>query len=173
MGQEVAVELMAAVEASLVDSPYVVRPTRAGFDVALNLTDARWWSLYQRQGLRHTFVQHVALKRSSRLYRVTDEAYEVDWAVGAAAGLEPRLGIRIKHRAGRVVNLTFTPASAVRDVQTDYTFSSEEARRLITNAARRLGWVQRLDRAQKVGIIIGVAGLAVALTTIFLAITYA
>jgi hypothetical protein len=174
--QQAAGEFLARVQAAAAGTPYVVRPTRAGFDVSLDVSNARWWTPLQRQGVRRTFVHHVALGRRGKWYSITDDAFEMDWSVGAGAGLVPQVGARIAAQAGRIANVSFGKTAAIRydgasGPTYHYSFSSEEGRQLITAAAKELRWSQRPGTAEKIGIAVGVLGLAVAVLTVVLAIS--
>lgn len=175
--QQPAGELLARVQAAVAGSPYVVRPTRAGFDVSLNVDDARWWASLQRQGVRRAYVHHVVLSRRGKRYSITDDAFELDWAVGAGAGLVPRVGARIEQQAGRIVNVSFGRSASAGDGAfgrpREYRFSSEEGRQVITAVAKELRWSQSRGTAEKVGLAVGVLGLAVAVLTVILAISLA
>ena len=167
----VAQVLLARVQAATARSPYVVRPTRAGFDVTMDLANAQWWAALQRQGLRRTHVHHVALHPKRKRLTITDEAFELAWAVGPGAGLMPRLGARVAQHSGRIVNVKFGRTVATGQTGTGYTFSTEEGRGLITTAAKDLQWSQRLGTGEKVGIAVGFLGLLVAALTVVLMIT--
>jgi hypothetical protein len=135
-----------------------VSPTAEGFDVFLDIVDARWFQLYAAAGLERTFVHHVALV-GGRDFAVTDDSHTLEWEAG-----HPRLGARLERFTGRRHELSFQKTIAISERArlepvVDYTFSSEEGRRLVKGAARELGLREHLPATAKVGLWFAVAVL--------------
>ena len=146
-------------------TPYVVSPTPEGFDVALDIVDARWYQLYAKAGLERTFVHHVTMA-GGRDFTITDDSHTLEWEAG-----HPRLGARVERFVGRRYDVGFRKTIAVTedariDTVVDYTFSSEEGRKLIKGAAKELGLREHLPASAKAGLWIAVAVL-VAMAVLF------
>ena len=146
-------------------TPYVVSPTPEGFDVALDIVDARWYQLYAKAGLERTFVHHVTMA-GGRDFTITDDSHTLEWEAG-----HPRLGARVERFVGRRYDLGFRKTIAVTedariDTVVDYAFSSEEGRKLVKGAAKELGLREHLPASAKAGLWIAVAVL-VAMAVLF------
>ena len=146
-------------------TPYVVSPTPEGFDVALDIVDARWYQLYAKAGLERTFVHHVTMA-GGRDFTITDDSHTLEWEAG-----HPRLGARVERFLGRRYDVGFRKTIAVTedariDTVVDYAFSSEEGRKLIKGAAKELGLREHLPTSAKAGLWIAVVVL-VAMAVLF------
>lgn len=136
------------------DTPYTVTARDDGFDVGLDIVNARWFGIYSAQGLKSVFVQRV--KVDEKQYTITDRTYSVSWSAGA-----PRLKLQVEAFVGRTyqfstqktwgLNGRGEPAKVV-----DYTFSSEEGRGLIKAAAREVGLKERMPLSVKAPLILGI-----------------
>ena len=141
-------------------TPYVVSPTADGFDVALDIADARWYQLYAKAGLKKTFVHHVAMT-GPKDFTITDDSFEMSWEAG-----HPRLGVRLERFVGRRYEFSFQKTIAITeqarlDTVVDYTFSSEEGRKLVKRAGKELGLREHLPASAK-----GALWLAIAVVVV-------
>jgi hypothetical protein len=146
-------------------TPYVVSPTPEGFDVALDVVDARWYQLYAKAGLERTFVHHVQMA-GDRDFTITDDSHTLEWEAG-----HPRLGARLERFVGRRYDIGFRKTIAITedariDTVVDYTFSSEEGRKLVKEAAKELGLREHMPASAKVGLWFAIAVL-VAMAVLF------
>jgi hypothetical protein len=146
-------------------TPYVVSPTPEGFDVALDVVDARWYQLYAKAGLERTFVHHVQMA-GDRDFTITDDSHTLEWEAG-----HPRLGALLERFVGRRYDIGFQKTIAITedariDTVVDYSFSSEEGRKLVKKAAKELGLREHLPASAKVGLWFAIAVL-VAMAVLF------
>jgi hypothetical protein len=159
------------------DTPYVVEETDKGFDLRIDLADARWYGVLTKSGLKRTFVFHVELEEDSRIYRVTDDSYELEWTVGAV-GPVPVLGakLEVERELGRKHEFEFKKTYALDErgrpgAVVDYKFSSGEGRQLITDAAS--GWTERRGTAEGIARFVAFGtGALVVLLLIVLAVIF-
>jgi hypothetical protein len=146
------------VERNAEGTPYAVTPTPEGFDVGIDIVDARWFELYEKVGLSRTFVHHVAVDGST--YTITDDSRTLEWEAGS-----PRLGATLERFVGRKHELSFQKTVAVSERArvekvVDYTFSSEEGRRLITSAAKEQGLKEHMPLSAKIGLWVAILVIA-------------
>ena len=146
-----------AVQRRTADTPYTVTPTDTGFDVGLDVVDARWFGLYGAAGLHRTFVHHVAV--GAGYYRVTDDSRTMRWEAGV-----PRLSRATERFVGRKLQFgtakIWAPGLDGRlEKVVDYTFSSEEGRGLITDAAREIGLTQRQPLSVRIGTTVAIVAV--------------
>jgi hypothetical protein len=142
-------------------TPYVVTATAEGFDVGIDIVDARWYELYQKVGLSRTFVHHVAVDGTT--YTITDDSRTLEWEAGT-----PRLGATLERFSGRKVELSFQKTVAVSErgrveKVVDYTFSSEEGRRLVKDAAKEQGLKEHMPLNAKIGLWVAIVVVVVML----------
>lgn len=135
-------------------TPYAVTAREDGFDVGLNIVDARWFGLYKAQGLKRAFVHRV--KVDGAHYTITDRTYAVSWSAGA-----PRLSLHAEAFVGRKYQFSFQKTWALNGEGepakvVDYRFNSEEGRGLIKAAARDLGLKEHMPWSVKAPLIFGI-----------------
>lgn len=157
--------LREAVQQAAEGTPYAVSPTADGFDVALDVADARWYGLLEKAGLKKTCVHHVHVTESGS-YSITDDSRELEWVAGT-----PRLGARAVRQTGRVKEISFRKTWAFNEQGkpakvVDYRFSSEEGRSMVTAAAKGLGLRQVRGTTEKVAIGFAVVGAVGAVITV-------
>lgn len=162
-------EFFAAVSQAATNTPLQVTRTERGFDVTTNIADASWTSLLYKQGLRQVFTHHVMVDDGK--YAIRDDVYDVRWQVGmdAQAGIPvPVLELTMQRNMGTVVSHSSQKTygrsenGEISEVS-DYTFNSEEGRRLIVAEAQRLGLKKMLDFHTRVGLIVGIGASIFAL----------
>jgi hypothetical protein len=147
-------------------SPYVVEDTAEGFDVRLDLADARWHSLMSRESLRRVFVHHVAVDEEHGSLSITDDSRTVTWKAGLDSRdgkLVPSLSGEAVRFQGRVVQVSRQKVLAWDEKGTygtvvDYRLDSREGHALIRTAARELGFEQRRGTSERIGLVVGVIG---------------
>jgi len=169
-------ELRAAVAARAAGTPYTVVPTAEGFDLRIDLADARWYGLLGTAG-RKKFVQHrVQLDEAARRFALVDDHYDLRWEAGvdpSGPGV-PRLvaAAEASRTTGRVREFSFERTVGVDagtrrpDVVVDYVFRSAEGQAMVREPAQQLGWRERRGAAERVGIVAAVVGGAGALLTV-------
>lgn len=162
-------QLMAAVRARTEGTPYVVTPTPQGFDVQIDLADASWYALLYKQHLERTWVYHVKVEdETSKTLSITDEVRDVDWRVGAesSGGVPvPVLTMSKSGAKGRFETKSFQKTWAVNEQGeygkvVDYSFTSSEGRDLIRGPARELGWTDKRGGAERIGLYVALATVA-------------
>ena len=139
-------------------TPYVVTATDRGFDVGIDIVDAQWFELYRKVGLERTFVHHVAVDGTT--YTVTDDSRTLEWEAGS-----PRLGATLERFVGRKYELSFQKTIAITeearlDTVVDYTFGSEEGRRLVKRAAKEQGLKEHMPLNAMIGLWVAIAVIA-------------
>ncbi len=166
-----ALELYTRVQAAAANGHYTATPTADGFEVSIDLRVPQWSSLLLQRRVKRVLTHRVSLDPPNRRLTITDVLREVQWtSVGGVV-----LGRSIKVDRGRVWHKSKTVTIGKRDdgrlgVVDQDTFSSEEGRRLITDAARALGWTQRAGWQAKAGLIAGLVGGVGALVAVLLAL---
>jgi hypothetical protein len=153
--QSAAEEFRRRVEAAAEGTPYVVTATDRGFDVALDIVDARWFGILNKAGLSKVYTHHVAV-RGDGSYTVTDDVRTVEWVSGV-----PRVTASAERIHGRVKEFGVQTVWAVDEngrfgQVVDFRFSSEEGRDLITGVAAQLDLRQRRGAAETTGLVFGV-----------------
>lgn len=169
-------ELIAAVEARLADTPYRLEVTEAGFDVGVDLAQAKYYTLMYQKKLEKTFTYRVALNEADKSMSITDDSWELEWKRGAdvSGGTPvPTLGARVSRSVGRFESKSFQKTYAVDESGqfgkvVDFSFDSSEARKLIREPATELGWSEHAGAAQKIGLVVGVGAAVLALVVVVL-----
>jgi hypothetical protein len=180
-------ELIEEARVAAAGSPYVVHERPYGFDLAVDVADARWWTLLRRNALERVFTHEVHLDEADRTLSVTDVSQRLEWdgpevdgppglhvehrTPGRSHGLslDNELGVDDGGRVGAVVDHVVDHAvdhavdhvvdHAVDDT-VDHTFEVTEGRELIRAAADAAGWAEKRGRDQSIGL--AVAGIAAA-----------
>lgn len=163
-----AAELYARVQAAAAGTLYTVTPTEDGFEVAIDVRHPQWQSLLHQRQIKMVYTHRVSLDPSKRIYRITDvtrrvERTQAGWLV-LSASYEMNYG-RLLYSAqfgSRGGGAAGSPGQ--------YTFSSEDGRRMITEAARALGWTQRMSGVTLAALIVALVGGLGALVAVLAAV---
>ena len=158
-------DFAAAVKELAKGSPYVVKPTKRGFDVTLDIVNAKWFDLYHLNGLSRVFTHHVTVSADGT-YSVTDDMRNLEWQAGL-----PELSASVERTRGRTWERSAEKIWALgTDLQygkvVDYTFNSEEGRGLITTAAEQVGLKQKRGTEERIGLLFAAIGAAGAVLTL-------
>ena len=155
-------EFLAAIRQATADTPYAVKETPRGFDLTIDVADARWLSILRAHGLKKVFTYKVTLDEAKQQLSITDVSNTLSWGAG---GTTPRLTGSATARSGRVYEKSFRKEYGV-DIDTrkvgkvvDYSFDSSEGRDLIRGVARDQGWSERMGGQQRGAVVFGVAVL--------------
>lgn len=147
------------------DTPYIVTATDDGFDMTLNIVDAKWYTLLYKNGLKRTFKIHARLDDKNKVARTTDTLYSLDWQGGADAGtLMPRLGGQVSVQKGEVWNYSSSKQYGITEdgkvgKTVDYTFSTSEAKSWLDSELKAAGWKRGLGAEAKGALIVGIGTL--------------
>ena len=158
-------EFVRSIETAAEGTPYVVARTKRGFDLTLDIVDAKWFGLYHKEGLHRVYTHHVEVPYDGT-YEVTDDARTVEWQAGV-----PTISGSVERIRGRVLELSSEKVWALGEdlrpgAVVDYRFNSEEGRHLIRAVADRLGLEPRRGRDERIGLFFAVLGGAGALVTV-------
>lgn len=141
------------------DTPYTVTPTEKGFDLKVDIVDAKWWGVLNRAGMTKAYIHHVSVP-DPQTYEVTDAYVDVEWSAGV-----PSAHYTQEHASGRVYKKSFDVAYAFNEDHKlekiySYTFDSEESRKLLKDAAKSLGMKERMGATEKIGLAVGLGTIA-------------
>ena len=163
-------ELYDAVRSLADRSPYAVDRTDDGFVVHVDVADAKWYALLQKQGLRTTVRHIVRVRPEQRTFTITDDVRSLDWQAGLAGG-RPVLSASASRSYGRTIALGRRKVWAWDEKLRygkvlDYTLDTEESRALIRTAAKELGYRERMPAVMKFALAMAVLGAGGAVVTL-------
>jgi hypothetical protein len=142
-------------------TPYTVDRSGDAVTVRVDLADARWWALLQRQGLTKSYSTTLSPAGPAKAAR-SDALTEFEWAAGPDGQLVPRLTGRASSVGGRVwaVGAEKTWALGPDGVTkvVDYRLDSGELHGLVKATLDRAGWSTALDTQSKIGLWVGAVG---------------
>jgi hypothetical protein len=157
-------ELITSVRAAAAGTPYAVRETLHGFDLTIDVADARWLAVFKAHGLKKVFTHKVRLNEADHSLTITDVSNTFSWSGG---GSSPRLQASAATQRGRVYEKSFRKELGV-DLKTgrvgevvDYSFDATAGRDLIRDVAKDQGWDEKMGGTQKGAVIFAGATLAV------------
>ena len=162
-GGAAASELRRAVAERVAGTPYEIVDTPDGFDLRIELANARWYGLLGKAGRKRVVQHRVTLDEPHKKYVILDDLYDVRWEVAAdvEGGRLPRLVASGEKRrtTGRVMfEYSFEKTIGVDaetkkpDVVVDYVFNASEGQKMIREPAKALGWSERWNTPAKVGV---------------------
>jgi hypothetical protein len=129
-------------------TPYAVAERPYGFDLTVDLADARWLTITRAHGLKRVFTHEVHLRDDGR-YGITDVDNTVSYSGGAAS-----LSAGRSFKRGRVMSYSRRVEFGL-DARTgqvgkvvDYSFRAGEGRELVRRVAKELGWTEKLNGEQ-------------------------
>lgn len=145
------------IQAATADTPYVATPTDDGFELTLQLADARWHELLSTSGVTYRHAFKVTVEDDA--FRILQTRQRVEWRAGV-----PRAEGSVAGAVGRFYEFgaertwVFRPDGTVRRV-VDYSFTSHEGLELIRGIGKQLG-LREKQPWQVIGAV-AMAGLAV------------
>ena len=129
-------------------TPYAVAERPYGFDLTIDLADARWLTITRAHGLKRVFTHEVHLEDNGR-YGITDVDNTVSYSGGVAS-----LSAERTFKRGRVMNYSRRVEFGL-DARTgrvgkvvDYSFRAGEGRELVRRVATELGWTEKMNGEQ-------------------------
>jgi len=155
-------------------TPYVVEDTAAGFDVRVDVADATWYSLMNKEGLTKVFTHHVAVDEERQSLSVTDDSYTVTWKAGVGLGdgtPVPQVSGSAERVMGRVYEFggekifAWDEKGQYGEV-VSYRLNSREGHALIRTAADQSGYAEKAGGAQKTGLVFAIIGGGIALIVV-------
>lgn len=175
-GGAASYELRRAVAERVADTPYEVVDTPDGFDLRIELANARWYGLLGTAGRKRVVQHRVTLDEPRKKYVVLDDFFDVRWDAYAdvEGGRVPRLVAsgEVRRTTGRVLfehsfekTIGVDAETKQPDVVVDYVFNASEGQRMIREPAKALGWSERWSTPAKVGLGVGIVGAAGAVAT--------
>ncbi|WP_420123100.1 DUF3592 domain-containing protein [Nakamurella sp.] len=148
-------EVVADLARRTAGTPYTVLRAGDAVTVRVDLADARWWALLQRQGLTKTYATTLTPAGAGRVAR-SDLLAEVEWAAGPDGRLVPRLTGHAAAVGGRVWAVGAEKAWALGpdgvSTVVDYRLDSGELHGLVRATLERAGWSTALDVQSRIGI---------------------
>ena len=157
------------------DTPYGVHPAPGGFDVVVDLADARWWGVLSRSGLTKQFRHEVRVDEADGSYRRTDSSRTVEWRAGVGGVADgapaPNVTGEWSTQKGWVYERSSQKTIGINDsgrpdLVVDYDFDSTVGQRAIKEAAEGLGLKKAMPGEVKVAL--AFVGGAVLLAVIIL-----
>lgn len=169
-----AAELAAEVRRATANTPYMVADeTPTGFTVQIDVVDQQWWTLMKRKSLAASFQHVVRVDAAAGTYDVTDKSVQVAWEAGVDAGGVPRPVLRGSgsFAKGTFVQKSFRKEYGMDDdgnvgAVVDYSFDSNEGKRLIDGLAQHLGLTKTMNNTARFGLVMAVIGVVSALVAV-------
>lgn len=160
-------QLVEQVRSDAAGGPYVVAEKPYGFDLTIDVADARWYTLIRKNRLKRVFTHEVRVDEADHTISITDVENQVRWSAGSSANGGLSLHAERSVKRGRIHSWSFHKEFGV-DADTgevgavvDYTFSSGEGRTLVREAAERAGWREKMGGEQRGALVFGLLTIAV------------
>jgi hypothetical protein len=160
-------QLIDQVRSDAAGGPYVVAERPYGFDLTIDIADARWYTLIRKNRLKRVFTHEVRVDEADHTIAITDVENRVRWGAGSTTNGGLSLHAERSMQRGRIYSRSFHKEFGV-DAHTgeagavvDYTFSSGEGRELVREAAERAGWREKMGREQRGALVFGLLTIAV------------
>jgi hypothetical protein len=159
-------QLIEHVRSEAAGGPYVVAERPYGFDLTIDVADARWYTLIRKNRLKRVFTHEVRVDEADHTIAITDVENRVRWGAGSTANGGLSLHAERSVQRGRIYSWSFHKEFGV-DADTgeagavvDYTFSSGEGRTLVREAAERAGWHEKMGGEQRGALVVGLLTIA-------------
>ena len=153
-------ELLAAVQARAMGTPYVVEPTPQGFDVRLALEDPQWFGSFRERHLVQASIHHVRTNQATLTCSIDDELRNLTWQAGSDGPERPVLGAAVSVARGNIrsrsVRRTYSLGRAGMTKTSEDTFDSSAGRDLVVDVAKALGWQLQRSLNERIGLYVGV-----------------
>jgi hypothetical protein len=158
-----ASQLADAVEAAVADSPYVVTRTDQGFDLTINLADAKWYGVLDKAGLKYDHTYRVTVDGDH--FKILQTWKRVEWAAGVPTSFEVEGG------SGRFIELGYQKSWAFDEhgkftKVVDYNFKSQEGLKLIRELAEPIGLSERRPMEMNLAMVFALIAIIGAVATL-------
>lgn len=157
-------EFIERARAAAEGTPYAVVERPYGFDLTIDVADARWLTLTRAHGLERVLTHEVHVKGGGR-FGITDVEHVVRYGAGGDPDGGVSLGASKSVKRGRIWSYSKRIEIGV-DADTghlgkvvDYEFRAGEGRDLIRGVADELGWKEGMNAEQKGGLIVGIGAI--------------
>ncbi len=156
------------------DSVYVVERSDTGIDVTINIVDVEYYAVLYKKGVKKLFTHHVEVDETAQTYTITDDEYSVSWKAGVdlGGGVPQIVLARVASRQLGTVKKFETRKTYAFDEDgefgkvEDWTFSSEESRRVVQQRAEELGLKQKMGAITTLGVAFAIGGLVIAVVVL-------
>ncbi len=142
-------------------TPYTVDRSGDAVTVRVDLADARWWALLQRQGLTTSYSTTLSPAGPGKVAR-SDQLREFEWAAGPDGRLVPRLTGQASSVGGRVwavgAEKTWALGPDGMTKVVDYRLDSGELHALVRATLDRAGWSTAFDTQSRIGLWVAAVG---------------
>jgi len=72
-----ATQLVQLLQQNAANSPYIIEPKPYGFDLKLNIVDAKWYNLLAAHSLKRTFTIEATIDESSHSLATNDRTFTI------------------------------------------------------------------------------------------------
>jgi hypothetical protein len=169
-----AQELTKIVSEAAKDTPYTITPTDDGFELRLNIVDAKWILPLGTGRVDKYFTITAKLDESTHQATLNDTLFQLEWMAGIDGKLEPHIGAKIDVFQGEVHELQFGVVVGTTDNNnsvapgvTTYSFSGDKAKKWLQSLLNANGWKKKFSVQTKIGIaavvFAGLVGLTLAI----------
>ena len=171
MAQLTKPELISKLLAYKNDSnPYKVTANGDVVTIELDLADAKWYTIFQKNGLKESYKIIITLDDAKKQAQVATETYSVEWSAGV-----PTLGARMSIQKGKQIGFKFgAEAGIIEDGSIGqvykYSLNSFEILSQIKKIITDAGWKQAMSGSQKGGVIVGIVTLILLIVAFGIAI---
>lgn len=162
-----AQELTQKVIEAAKDTPYVVTQTDSGFEVSLNIVDAKWVLPLGTGKTKEYFRITAELDEATHTATLNDSLYQLEWSAGTDGNLVPHVGASLQVQQGEIHERQFgvvigMPGSKQGDTGvTTYSFSSDKAKGWLKGLLIANGWKKKWGLQAKIGLIVGLVVIAI------------
>ncbi|MEO6513094.1 MAG: hypothetical protein ABIR37_00245 [Candidatus Saccharimonadales bacterium] len=148
-------------------TPYIVTPTDGGFQMSINIVDAKWYTLLYKNGIKKTFTIDARLNEAKHAAVTTDTMFELNWQAGADVNtFTPSLGAKINMHKGEIWSYKagkqygVTESGRVGETAS-WKFSSVEAKEWLDNQLKESGWHRAMGGTAKGALIFAIVILVI------------
>lgn len=148
------------------DTPYKVTTEGNTVTIELDLVDAKWYTLFQKNGLKKTFKIIVTLDDANKRAQVKTQNYSLKWEAGV-----PHVGAQMGFQSGKQYTFQAGAGAGIREDGSvgkvySYRLNSVELLRDISGVIKAAEWKETMSGQEKWGIIVAV-GILVLLALMF------
>ena len=151
-------------------SPYKVTANGDVVTIELDLADAKWYTIFQKNGLKESYKIIITLDDAKKQAQVATETYSVEWSAGV-----PKLGARMSIQKGKQIGFKFGAEAGIKEDGSigqayKYSLNSFEILSQIKKIITDAGWKQAMSGNQKGGVIVGIITLVLLIVAFGIAI---
>lgn len=166
-------EIIQQITQTIQGSPYILKETKKGFDLELNVADMDWLTVFYKNKLSVMYKIGVQIDEEKHEYAMSQTVNRMEWNGGVGANGVPSFSSSMSSFTGSLIVKRAEIQGGFHKgggLFNGYYLNTTEMATPVIETMEKAGYQRRMDNATKVGLWFGIGGIAIALASVILAL---